>query len=280
MAKKREEATRRVSFAVSTKERPAFKEELRTFVFDSRGQLIDSAPVRDGKVEVSLSSGGLGRSRVFLVPLDEKTQGQRLTVSLLERLGAYEPVLQGPNGLLDQIQIPGIIIDRWPFCACWVRGHVVRSSDNRAVCNARVHICEVDPIPWIIRRLPDPDIFRLRDDLLDILRYPIPRPGPFPDPDPGPLVGPRPGPGPDPGPLARGLFRFTDPGSRVGFNPQPDPPQSNPDATRVRAVARGPQSTAAPAAQSSGARAIACRAWRSILSRSRRARSPFNSRPR
>ena len=226
MAKKREEATRRLSFTVSTKERPAFKAELHAYVFDSRGEFVDSAPVRDGKVEVSISSGGLGRSRVFIAPVDEKVQGKQVRLSQLERLGAYEPVLSGPNGLLDQIQIPGIIIDKWPFCSCWVRGHVVRSSDNRAVCNARVHICEVDPIPWIIVRLPDPEIFRLRDDLLDIIRNPpIPRPRPFPDPDPGPLRGPRPGPGPDPAPFANPLFRFNrDPGSLVGFNPQPDPP--------------------------------------------------------
>ena len=164
-------------------ERPAFKEELRAFVFDSRGQLIDSAPVRDGKVEVSLSSGGLGRSRVFLVPLDEKAQGQRLTVSLLERLARTNRYSRVPT-VPSTAQIPGIIIDRWPFCACWVRGHVVRSSDNRAVCNARVHICEVDRF----RGSSPASRPRHLSSAGRSARHPS-----LPDSTPGPLPGSRPG---------------------------------------------------------------------------------------
>jgi hypothetical protein len=226
MVKKPQDSSRRVSFTVSTKERPDFKEPLAAFVFDDRDQLVDRAPVRDGKVELTLPPGGLGRSRVFIAPaekLDKPTRAQ------MERLRAYEPVLQGPGGLLDHIQIPGIIIDYWPFCFCWVRGRVARYSDNRAVCNARVHICEVDRIPWLILKLPDLEVLRLRDDLLDIIRnppIPRPKPKPFPDPDPGPFI-PRPRPGPDPAPFSSPLFRFTrDPGSLVGFNPQPEPPGS------------------------------------------------------
>ena len=39
-----------------------------------------------------------------------------------------------------------------------MRGQVVRASDNRPVCGARVHICEVDPIPIWILRLPDREL--------------------------------------------------------------------------------------------------------------------------
>jgi hypothetical protein len=90
----------------------------------------------------------------------------------------------------------------------------VRSSDNRAVCNARVHICEVDRLPLWILQLPVGDIFRLRDDLLAALRnVPIPHPGP----------------GPDPGPLAqrvRSTLRFAENASPVvSLNPQPLPPR-------------------------------------------------------
>ena len=54
------------------------------------------------------------------------------------------------------------------------------------VCNARVHICEVDRLYWVIARLPSHDIFRLRDDLLDIVRRPLPWP-PIPEPGRAPL---------------------------------------------------------------------------------------------
>ncbi len=49
----------------------------------------------------------------------------------------------------------------------------------------QVHICEVDPRRWLFV-LPDRDLFRLRDDLIEILREPpkLHPPGPRPDPAP------------------------------------------------------------------------------------------------
>jgi len=41
---------------------------------------------------------------------------------------------------------------------------------------ARVHICEVDPILLLLKRLPDKEIFRLRDELLKQVGNPIPQP--------------------------------------------------------------------------------------------------------
>src|SRR5262249_38828839 len=96
---------------------------------------------------------------------------------------------------------------------------VVRHGDNRAVCNARVHICEVDRIPWLIRKLPDAKVLRLRDDFFHIIRNP---PIPPPGPDPGPLA---PGSRRHPAPLKRSTFRFAEaPSALVGFSPQRGPP--------------------------------------------------------
>ena len=237
MAKANQDPARRVTFQVSTKQRAAFKEPLVAYVFNRRGELTERVEVKGDKVELSLPEGDPGRTRVFIAPRDEKLDAAKPTPATLERLGAYEPVLQAGGGkLVDRFEIPGPILDHWPFCSCWVRGRVLRRSDNRAVCDARVHICEVDRFLWWILKLPDADVLRLRDDLLEVIRRPpIPRPRPFPDPDPGPLR-PFPGPGPDPAPLTESLLRFRqesrraaakgrlDPGARVGFNPQPDPP--------------------------------------------------------
>ena len=169
-------AGRRATFQVSTAQRPDFKHPLAAYVFDARGQLVHRAEVRDGTVELPLPPDAIGRARVFIAPVDAKIDTQGLTAAQLRRLGAYEPVLQAGGPPIDRIEIPGNIIDIWPFCFCWVHGKVVRYSDNRAVCNARVHICEVDRIPLWIVNLADAHIFRLRDDLLEVLRNPpIPR---------------------------------------------------------------------------------------------------------
>ena len=221
MAKQPQNPPRRVTFQVSTAQRPDFTRPLAAYVFDARGQLVERADVRDGKVELALQQDALGRVRVFIAPVDEKIDPKTLTTARMERLGAYEPVLQAGGSILDRIEVPSVIIDLWPFCFCWVRGKVVRRSDNRAVCNARVHICEVDRIPLWILKLPDTEVFRLRDDLLDVIRNP-----PVPGPGPGPDLGPRPGPfAPGAGRLKRSVFRFADdPSASVSLNPQPLPP--------------------------------------------------------
>jgi hypothetical protein len=181
--KKSSAPTERLSFTVSTTERPGFNRKLVAYAFDANGALVDSAEVRSGKAELEIPKGQARRVRVFLAPHDENVDPANLTVDRLQRLGAYEPVRRAAADVAERFQIPGIIIDRWPFCLCWVRGRVVRNSDNRAVCDARVHICEVDRIPLWILRLPDLDLFRLRDDLLEVLRNPpIPKPWPPPEP--------------------------------------------------------------------------------------------------
>lgn len=231
MAPKPQDPAKRVSFQVSIRERPDFKQPLVAYVFDERGQLKERTEVLGDKLEPSLSAGELARARVFIAPRNEKLEAMEPTPALMERIGAYEPVLRAGGGrLIDRIDLPGPIIDHWPFCSCWVRGRVLRRSDNRAVCDARVHICEVDRIPLWIRSLPDPDVLRLRHDLLEMIRNP---PIPWPIPDPGPFP-PYPGPGPDPAPLSRPALRFHGESTLAlqagaarsvakAFDPQPDP---------------------------------------------------------
>jgi formylglycine-generating enzyme required for sulfatase activity len=72
----------------------------------------ERAEVKDGKVEVSLPGGELGRRRLFIAPVTERSAGEKPTAAEMERRGAYEPVLMRGESLVDQIRIPGIIIDR------------------------------------------------------------------------------------------------------------------------------------------------------------------------
>lgn len=227
MAKKPQDSIKRVSIKISTEERPQFDHPLAAYIFDEHGELSERVDVRDNKVELPLPDGMAGRMRIFVAPSSERVDARKPTAALMERMGAYEPVLQLSGKVVERIDVPGIIIDRWPFCFCWIRGRVVRQSDNRVVCDARVHICEVDRIIWWIAKLPNLDVLRLRDDLLEVIRNPpIPKPQPVPGPEPDPFRPRR--PGPDPAPFARPLFRAAmKSGDRFFFNPQPDPPRAS-----------------------------------------------------
>ena len=170
---------KRITLQVSTAQRPEFKHPLAAYVFDARGRLAERAEVRDGRLDLPVATRGAGRLRLFIAPVDDRIDAKDLSIDRLERLRAYEPVLHWDGPLAGRIDIPGVLIDLWPCCFCWVRGRVLRASDNRPVCDARVHICEVDRIPLWILKLPDLQVFRLRDDLLQVIqRPPIPRPGP------------------------------------------------------------------------------------------------------
>jgi hypothetical protein len=194
---------------------------LAAYLFSPSGKPIGHAPVEGGRATFDVPQELDGqRLSLFVGPRPEKQEAAPPARSL-RRLGAFE---QGFRYLRERpmvdVRIP---IDILPLlCACHVRGRLVKrvtlpdgTISEQAVCNARVHICEVDRIPWIIARLPDRDILRLRDDLLELIGRPIlppPPPEPFPpvpEPGPGPIPGPGPTPGPRPGPrpqeLARGM---------------------------------------------------------------------------
>jgi hypothetical protein len=170
---------------------------LQAYAYSHQGLLLAAAPLEQGQAALELPADLDGRTvEVVLGPRIEKGQPMP-QVEALKRAGAYAlstRVLADKPFL--ELAIPSRYFPRW--CFCFVRGRLVKritlpngSVVERPVCNARVHISEVDRIPFIIDKLPDIDIYRLRDDLLDRLKI-IPRPFP-PEPDPGPLRGFGPG---------------------------------------------------------------------------------------
>jgi hypothetical protein len=179
---------------------------LAAYLFSPSGRPIGHAPVENGRATFDVPPEFDGqRLQVFVGARPAKLEGA-MPAAALRRLGAYE---QGFRFLRESpvidLHIPIDIISL--LCACHVRGRLVKrvtlpdgTIGEQVVCNARVHICEVDRIPILIAKLPDPDIFRLRDDLLDLIGRPVipPPPEPFPPvPPPGPFPGPRPGPRPE-----------------------------------------------------------------------------------
>ena len=136
-------------------------------------------------MSLAVPASVLGRSRVLVAPVPRDDPDAEPTLAAMERLGAYEPVLRKGGQLVDEIRVPGVVVDRWLLCLCLVRGRVVKDDSGRPVCGARVHICEVDKIWRWLLRLPERDLLRLRDDLLRVIEIPpLRRP---PRPEPGPL---------------------------------------------------------------------------------------------
>ncbi len=184
-------------------------QDLQAYAYTSQGGFVGSAALDKGAASVEIPAEFDGRMLdVILGPRVDRDQPVP-TAAGLKRMGAYaQPVRFLVEKPRLEIKVPSVVFPKW--CLCWVRGRLVKrftlpdgTHKELPVCNARVHVCEVDRLSIVIPRLPDRDILRLRDDLLDKLRvvpWPIP---PRPWPGPGPLRGPLTGPatGPSPGPL-------------------------------------------------------------------------------
>ncbi len=202
-----------IAFKVTYEERSDFDETLHAVVFDSSGNQLDRAEVKSGKVKLDISESALRRARVFITPITDNTNEKKLTLETMYRVGAYQALVSTQGTLIDNIHIPDSIVERWLYGRCYVHGQVIRSSDSRAICGARVHICEVDKLPLWIWRLPEIELNRLRDDFLDVIKNP-----PVVDPsDPFP-TGPF--PNQDSVPFDRSVFRFDT--SLDEFQPQPE----------------------------------------------------------
>ena len=183
----RKPTDKRVTFKVSAEANREFDGRVAGFVFDASGVLIAQQEVKKGQLALSIPANKLQQSRLFISPIPDDTDKQTPSIKMMERLSAFEPVISVRGQLNDHILVPGHLIDVWHFCLCWVRGRVVKDDNSHPVCGAKVHICEVDKFwRWIIR-LPELEIFRLRDDLIRVIEEPRVRIPPRPLPEPPPF---------------------------------------------------------------------------------------------
>ena len=175
--------------------RPETELTVVAYVFDQRGVLLASAPVKKNQVQIEIKDDGQRPSRLFFAspsPSSSTNRDKSITLDDMERLRAYEPMWSFDPRRSDYelLPIPEIHWKWWLWCSCRVRGTVVRPVDiggehhEMPVCHARVHVCEVDRLYLLIPRLPDDIIRRIRDELLELIEIPIPRP---PEPDPPPF---------------------------------------------------------------------------------------------
>src|SRR5580765_231580 len=160
------------------------------YAFDDKGTLIGQADVVDGVAQLQ-TKGAAKVAQVLVGALppspDPSAPAPEPTLEALTKANAF-PVT-GRLGSKLSVVVPRPSWFPWHWHFCQVRGHVVKPwhigpfTFNLPVCEATVHIYEVDRLPWIIDRIPDVDITRLGRELVATLGQPVP-----PIPDPGPLL--------------------------------------------------------------------------------------------
>ena len=213
--------------------------DIEAYLFDRAGAFLASAPFSKGQAQFTLDQVPkdarllVGPTRAALQRVGEPS------LAMMQRLDAYEPGWNYDPGIeiYELRQIPDYYWPHWPLCHCRVRGRVVKRSTSPGgvvveapICDARVHICEVDPFYWVLERLPEIDILRLRDELWWLIERPFPWP-PIPEPDPPPdwlrgVVDPSDLRGQNAQEAAvKGLFGRSA-GETAGLNPQPLPPMA------------------------------------------------------
>lgn len=154
------------------------------YAFSSGGHLLTSQPIDEqGLASLAIASAKDARAvRVMVGPaIDQK----EIQISDLLRRGAEEVRVRiDPEQMRSGVDFT-ILPEQW---RCWllglcsVQGTLLKRAERDGsyldfpVCNATIEIYEVDPLHWIIPRLPDFEIERLRDV---IINPPIPDPPPF-----------------------------------------------------------------------------------------------------
>jgi hypothetical protein len=179
--------------------------ETMAYVFDSTGNFIASGAMpkgEKGQVKLELPSELAGSTvRIIVGPHQteereeapawmnklirrEEIEKEGKSLAGLIRQGGYEKRVR----LTAEASIIEVVVyppdwKKWLLCRCVVRGRLVKrvpmadgTTKELGVSHACVKIYEVDKIPRIILRLPEQELYRLRDDLLKIFQRPLPEP--------------------------------------------------------------------------------------------------------
>jgi hypothetical protein len=182
------------------------------YVFDDRGKFLasEALPKKErSKVTLKLPERSINQQiEVMIAPITEtdlsdvpKWMEKDIRKAVIRRVKPKLADIQARDAftqkiqMLEQemvvdIQIPWDQLELWLMCPCNVHGRLYKrvlfpdgSTRDWGICHACICIYEVDKIPMLIQKLPDKDIFRLRDDLWREIQDPLPDP---PEPIPVP----------------------------------------------------------------------------------------------
>lgn len=176
------------SVQLTYEQQPQVAIDLVGFLFDCGGRLLQQRFADDNEFNFDLKEyknhPTFDQLRLFVAPVTDKRILAVSNVDELENYKAYEPIMGSiADGQVAIQPIPEYLSQFWLYCKCRVKGKVSKWFDegnvweNKAVCNARVHICEIDPIIYWIQRIPDHIIARIPEAILKPERLPrIPNP--------------------------------------------------------------------------------------------------------
>lgn len=178
---------------VSFESQPDDTIQLFAYAFTRSGKLLDRQEVKNQKA--SFKDFGIPSQdlRFFILPAQSTDLRVKLrsisTLEDMQKLQAYEPVIKWDKNNIITLPIPDKFPKLWRWIFCRVSGQVVKRfnvlglNQDKGLCRARVHICEVDRIRFWIDRIPDNIILRIPDIILKpeipIRKIPIPDPGPL-----------------------------------------------------------------------------------------------------
>ncbi len=180
----------KIVIPVSFEKPPKEEIPLMAFLFGRKGKLLQQAPVAGNSVELSNPGLDLRELRLFIAPASDKSIQQVSSIAGLQPFKPYEPVLALKEGKISTLAIPSIIARFWPHCHCRVTGNVSKWFyindiwQDRPICQARVHIMDIDAIWYWIYKIPDYIIQQVAKAIIDpstVVPFhpPVPDPGPI-----------------------------------------------------------------------------------------------------
>ena len=167
------------------------------YLFDQQGELLESMPLDGGKGVLKTNAENIeGKTQMILgPPLPQEFQGTKLNPILMKKMGGYQPPVRLDKD--KRILISGIPLLSFPLWNwCLITGSLTKTfnidgtNQNLPVCDARVHICEIDRIRWWWPYIPIHIIDALGQSLKEVISHPKLDPRivlPPRDPDPSPV---------------------------------------------------------------------------------------------
>ncbi|WP_331345146.1 hypothetical protein [Cellvibrio sp. UBA7661] len=168
-------------------EKPAQDLSLVAFLFSRSGKLLEKTALRGDSIEFKTADNNPRLYKIFVAPADDKTIDGITGLPELERFNPFEVVLDvNREGIINPVLIPNEYPLLWLRRSCRVRGRVIKNfslgtlTQDRGICHARVHICEVDRIRLLIEKIPDRIIIKIPELVIHPeWPFPIPEPEPF-----------------------------------------------------------------------------------------------------
>ncbi len=167
-------------------------EKLFVYVVDNQGNLIEKAAFREGNAQLISEAAALhGKAKIYIAPaIPPEVSRKPVTERMLKKMNAYQPytrVSADKSINLDHLPEfrPGI------FKRCNITGTVTKTfridgiDKVKPLCKVKVHICEIDPVYFIMPHIPDIHIIDIRDKILDVIiheKIPVFPDPPIPDP--------------------------------------------------------------------------------------------------